>query len=297
MELRQIQYFIAIAEAEHFGRASKRVRIAQPALSRQVKLLETEIGAALFERHARGVTLTEAGRIFLAHARTIRSQMQRSIEEARAAAAGNSGTLRLGFIEVAGWQGMVPEGIRRFQAQFPRVKLSLSAMPTADQLAQLRQGLIDAALVYNPQPDDDLDITPLIRHSVVLAVPFDSAFASRRSVRLGELASCNFVGFQRRASPRYYDDLTAAFHRAGVSPHLVAEMTNETDMLALVSAGAGVALINSCQSWRPPRLVRFLPIEDLDVQLQLAMVTLQNARSAILHQFLASLREEAGAPT
>ena len=124
MEFRQILYFIAIAEAEHFGRASKRLRIAQPALSRQVKLMEAEIGTALFERLPRGVRLTEAGRVFLTHARQLRADMQNSIDAARAAAAGNAGHLRLGFIEVAGWHGLVPTGIRRFRDQFPGVRLS-----------------------------------------------------------------------------------------------------------------------------------------------------------------------------
>ncbi len=284
MEFRQVIYFIAIAEAEHFGKASKRLRIAQPALSRQVKLLEAEIGTPLFERLPRGVRLNDAGRVFLTHARRLRAEMQQSLEAARAAATGTSGHLRLGFIEVAGWHGPVPNGIRRFRDQFPGVRLSLSAMPTGAQLNALRQGEIDAALVYNPPEDEDLVSTELESHSVMLAVPHDSPLAGRDSVRLADLSRLNFVGFQRRVSPTYHDDLTAAFHGAHFAPNFVAEMTNETDMLALVSTGAGVALVNSCQRWRQPPSVRFLDVTDLPVRLRLSFVHLRtNAPPTVAH--------------
>jgi len=291
MEFRQVLYFIAIAEDEHFGRASKRLRIAQPALSRQVKLLEAEIGTQLFVRTPRGVQLTEAGRVFLVNARRIRADMQQAIEAPRAAAAGNSGGLRLGFIEVTGWHGVVPDGIRRFRSRFPGVKLTLTALPTSEQLTLLRQDQIDAALAYNPPPDVDLIVTPLVRHSVMLAVPYDSPLAAREKVRLGELAEQHFIGFQRRVSPRYHDDLTAAFHSADFAPHYVAELNNETDMLAFVSAGAGVALINSCQRWRQPRSVRFLPVEDLKVQLQLSFIYRRRNCTPPVAHFLNALTE------
>lgn len=291
MELRQITYFIAIAEVEHFGLASKRLRVAQPALSRQMKLLEKEIGADLFERLPRGVRLTDAGRVFLTSARDLRARLQRSLDEVRATDAGNSGSLRLGFIEVVGWEGLVPEGIRRFRSRFPSVKLILSAMSTAEQLAQLRQGLIDVALVYNPSPDDDIEIAPLAQHAVMLAVPFDSPFYERESVTLSDLAGVDIIGFHRQASPRYHDELATAFHGAGVTPHYIAEMKNETDMLALVSAGAGVALINARQQWRRPHLVRFIPVMDLNVRLQLAFVHVRANKSPVLQRFHSALTD------
>lgn len=291
MEFRQILYFIAIAEAEHFGRASKRLRIAQPALSRQVKLLEAEIGTDLFERLPRGVRLTEAGRVFLRHAWQLRSAMQQAQEAARAAALGNSGRLNLGFIEVAGWHGLVPNAIRRFRERFPGVRLGLSAMPTGAQLAALRQGQIDAALVYNPPQDDDLVATELESHPVMLAVPVESPLAECGTVRIGDLGRELFVGFQRHVSPTYHDDLTAAFHAAKVTPTYVAEMTNETDMLALVAAGAGIALINSCQRWRQPASVRFLEVTDLAVRLRLSFVRLRSDPPPQVRNFLEALRE------
>lgn len=291
MELRQISYFIAIAEVEHFGRASKRLRVAQPALSRQMKLLEKEIGAELFERLPRGVRLTDAGRVFLTSARDLRARLQRSLDEVRATDSGKSGSLRLGFIEVVGWEGLVPEGIRRFRSRFPSVKLILSAMSTAEQLAQLRQGLIDVALVYNPSPDDDIEIAPLAQHAVMLAVPFDSPFYERETATLSDLTGVDIIGFQRQASPRYHDELATAFYGAGITPHYIAEMKNETDMLALVSAGAGVALINAGQQWRRPHLVRFIPVTDLRVKLQLAFVHLRVNKSPVLQHFHSALTD------
>jgi len=290
MELRQIHYFVAIAEAEHFGRAALRLHIAQPALSRQMKLLEAEMGIELFERLPRGVRLTPAGRVFLNETRGLHSQIARAIEAAKAAAAGQHGALRLGFIEAAAWHGLVPDALRHFRARFPGVELSLAAMPTAEQLAALRQGQLDAALIYNPLPADDLIAIPLVRHRVVLAVPVESPLARCETVSLTDLAGHPLIGFQRRASPRFFDDVHSRFRAVGFTPRYITELMAETDILALVSAGAGIALANSAQMWRPPHGVRFIEVQDLAVSLELSLVHASDNTAPTLQQFAVILR-------
>jgi len=296
MELRRILYFVAIAEVEHFGRASERLRIAQPALSRQIRLLEAELQVSLFERLPRGVRLTAAGRTFLSRMRGVQQQITQATEAARAAAQGRHGTLRLGFIEAVAWHGLIPDALRRFREAHPDVELGLVAAPTSEQLAALRRGDSDAALVYNPQPAVDLTITPLVRHPVVLAVPVGSSLAERETASLHDLRDQPLIGFQRRASPRFHDDVHARFRDAGMIPRYVVELMAETEILALVSAGAGMALANSCQMHRPPTGVRFVPVRDLQVSLELCIVSRTDAWSPALERFMDILRDMAKDP-
>ena len=295
MELRQILYFVAIAEAEHFGRAAQRLRIAQPALSRQMKLLEQQLGVALFDRLPRGVRLTAAGRTFLQRTRGLERQLADAAEAARAAAQGRQGSLRLTFIEAVAWHGLIPDALRLFRDAHPGVDLGLVAMPTGDQLAALRRGDSDAALVYNATSSDDLTALPLARHPIVLAVPADAPLARQGRATVADLQGQPLIGFQRRASPRFFDDVHARFRDLGFQPRYVAELMAETEMLALVSAGAGLALANSSQMHRPPTGVRFLPLQDLGVSLELCLVHRADAVSPVLARFIDILRGLAAA--
>jgi DNA-binding transcriptional LysR family regulator len=155
-------------------------------------------------------------------------------------------------------------------------------MPTANQLAGLRQGQLDAALIYNPLPAADLTFVPLVRHAAVLAVPAEWPHAR---VALADLEGMPLVGFQRRASPRFFDDVHARFQAAGFTPRYVAELMAEAEILALVSAGVGAAIANSSQRWRPPHGVRFLPLEGLDVSLHLALVHRARDTAPVLERF------------
>lgn len=285
MELRQLHYFHTIAEEEHFGRASGRLRIAQPALSRQIKLLEAELGVDLFERLPRGVRLTAAGRVFQAECGQVLNHLTRAVSAARAAAEGQVGTLRLGFIEVAAWHGLVPEAIRRFRADYPAVDLGLSAMASGDQVAAVIEGRLDAGILYNVPPDPALTVLPLARHPVMVAVPATSPLAQHTEVTLNDLRNDGFVGFRRAASPRFHDDLTAAFANAGFVPRWISEMAAEADMLALVNAGVGLAFVNSCQRWRPPLAVRFLTVTDMAVHLDLSLVWRHDNAAPTLARF------------
>src|ERR1700748_1825645 len=132
MELRHLRYFVAVGEEQHYGRASRRLRVAQPALSRQIQDLEEEIGFQLFERLPRGVKLSAAGRLFLEDVRRILQDVNEAAARAGRVALGRSGTLRVGFTENASWRGVVPDSFRRFRQQQPVAELQLTSHPRLD---------------------------------------------------------------------------------------------------------------------------------------------------------------------
>ncbi len=150
MELRHLRYFVAVGEEEHFGRAAQRLRVAQPALSRQIQDLEREIGFKLFDRLSRGVKISSAGKLFLEDARGILQQLNEATERAQRVARGQSGTLRVGFTENASWRGVVPDSLHLFRERCPDAELQLNPLPSLQQLEAVRTGRLDAAFMFNP---------------------------------------------------------------------------------------------------------------------------------------------------
>lgn len=286
MELRQIRYFAAVAEDEHFGRAAQRIHIAQPALSRQIQLLEQEMGVTLFERLPRGVRLSAAGRMFRDQAAKILADLGHAVSETQAVARGEAGVLKLGFIEVAAWSGVIPRAITAFRRAYPGVRLALSSMTSLDQIDALFDGGVDIGFLYNPPNDPLLKVMPIARHSVVLAVPANSEFAGRASVDVSELAGQPLISFHRRRSPTLYNSMHRGLFRSCPEVNIVHLSENEAEMLALVTSGLGVALVNECQRWRPPTGIFLIAITGLDVGLELALVCRANHSTPALKQFL-----------
>ena len=296
MELRQIRYFVAIAEEEHFGRASARLCIAQPALSRQIRLLEDELGIHLFERLPRGVRLTAAGKVFLEEMKGLDRTLQRAIARAGPTARGTFGSLRVSLIESVAWHGLVPNALRAYRARYPDVEISLSTMPTDQQLMRLRQNETDLALVYNPTPAQlaGLVAVELARQPMVLAMPSDCPLATRDDILIRDLLGYTLIGFRRATSPKLYDDLQAALSLVEFTPNNISEPVNETEILALVSAGAGLAIANASQRWRKPHGVEFATIRDLDVTMSLKVVYREQDVSATRDKFLSILQSLTG---
>jgi len=141
MELRHLRYFVAVGEEQHYGRASRRLRVAQPALSRQIQDLEEEVGFKLFDRLPRGVRLSAAGKLFLDDARRILQEVSEAATRAARVARGQSGTLRIGFTENASWRGVVPDSFRRFREQQPDAELQLQPAPSLEQLEAIRSAV------------------------------------------------------------------------------------------------------------------------------------------------------------
>src|SRR5580692_6874516 len=154
MELRHLRYFVAVGEEQHYGRAALRLRVVQPALSRQIQDLEEEVGFKLFERLPRGVKLSPGGKLFLEAVRRILQEINEAVARASRVALGHSGTLRVEFTENASWRGVVQESFRRFREQHPDAELQLQPFSSLEQLDAIRSGRLDAGFVFNMSKTD-----------------------------------------------------------------------------------------------------------------------------------------------
>jgi DNA-binding transcriptional LysR family regulator len=292
MELRHLKYFVAVGEEQHYGRASLRLRVAQPALSRQIQDLEEEVGFKLFDRLPRGVKLSAAGKLFLNDARRILQEVSEAAMRAARVARGQSGTLRVGFPENASWHGVVPDSFRRFREQQPVAELQLQPAASLELLEAIRSGRLDAGFLnFMPKADPELDQLPVATQHVELAVPKRHRLTKLKKLRLRDLTDAPFVWFPRRANPAFYDRMMLACYRGGLrSPHIVQEGFNEATILSLVSTGLGVGWVLGAARWRCPGTVAILPVVDLNVPLMLALAWRRDNSSPLLAKFISDVQ-------
>ena len=292
MELRHLRYFVVVGEEQHYGRASHRLRVAQPALSRQIQDLEEEVGFKLFDRLPRGVKLSVAGKLFLEDARRILQAVSEATARAAHVARGQSGTLRVGFTENASWHGVVPDSFRLFREQQPDAELQLQPAASLEQLDAIRSGRLDAGFAnFMPKVDPELDQLAVAVHHLELAVPKRHPLTKLKKLRLRELTDALFIWFPRRASPAFYDRLMHECYRGGLkSPRIVQEGLNEATILSLVSTGLGVGWVLGSARWRCPETVAILPVFDLNVALRLALAWRRDNTSPLLARFIGEVK-------
>jgi len=292
MELRHLRYFVAVGEEQHYGRASYRLRVAQPALSRQIQDLEEEVGFKLFERLPRGVKLSAAGKLFLEDARRILQEVSEAAARAARVARGNSGTLRVGFTENASWHGVVPDSFRRFRELQTDAELQLQPAASLEQLEAVRSGRLDAGFVnFMPKADPELEQLLVAMQHVELAAPKKHPLTKLKKLRLRDLTDTPFVWFPRWASPAFYDRLMHECYRGGLkSPRIVQEGLNEATILSLVSTGLGVGWVLGTARWRCPETVAILPVVDLNVPVPLTLAWRRDNTSPLLANFIAEVQ-------
>jgi DNA-binding transcriptional LysR family regulator len=288
MELRHLRYFVAVGEEQHYGRAARRLRVAQPALSRQIQDLEEEIGFKLFERLPRGVRLSAAGKLFLEEARRILRDVKEAAARAARVAQGRSGTLRVGFTESASWRGVVPESFRRFRELRPDAELELQSSPSLEQLEHIRSGRLDAGFVFNvPTADPELELLPVAVQRIELAALKRHPLTKLKNLRLRDLTEASFVWFPRRASPALYDRLMHECFRGGLkSPRIVQEGLDEATILSLVATGLGVGWVLGTARWRCPDSVVIMRVVDLNLPQPVALVWRRDNTSPLLASFI-----------
>ena len=292
MELRHLRYFVAVGEEQHYGRAALRLRVVQPALSRQIQDLEEEVGFKLFERLPRGVKLSAAGKLFLEDARRILQEINEAAARAERVARGQSGTLRVGFTESASWRGVVPESFRRFREMHPDAELQLQPLPSLVQLEAVRSGRLDAGFVFNmPKADPEVDGRRVAILRIQLAAPRGHPLTKLKQVRLRDLASASFVWFPRREAPALYDRLMRECFRGGLkSPNIVQEGKDEATILSLVATGLGVGWVLDTSRWRRPKSVVILSVVDMDLPQELSLAWRKDNGSPLLASFVADLQ-------
>jgi DNA-binding transcriptional LysR family regulator len=287
MELKQLRYFCAVAEVEHFGRAAAALRIAQPALSRQVQQLEGELGIELFERLPRGVRLTAAGHLLFAEVKRLLADLEDISTRARAAGRGDVGKLRVGVNESASSRGHMVNAIIQFRTMYPRVVLELQHMTSLNQLEALTNRVLDAAFVYH-FPEDRTDLTHLLveNTSIVLALPDDHRLVRSDRIRLLDLTGEPMVWIRRSVAPATHDIVMRACLQADFSPTIVQEATSEPMALSLVSVGGLLSLVTDTNMERRPSNVILRRVDDLDVQFSLQLAWRRTDTSPVLRRFV-----------
>lgn len=240
LEPAELQRFLVLADELHFRKASERLFLSQPALSKHIRKLEKKVGGPLFIRSRRKVALTEAARVLIPLAQKLLQASKGAFESTREAAEGRAGTLRIGF-GIASVSEILPRTIIQFRRAYPRVELQMQDMSTPAQISGLLNGTLDIGMVRMPLSHPQLSHFPLFRERLVAATPRGVAFRAG----LAGLRDRPFICYPRAVSETFHGHVLAVCRHAGFTPRIVQEASELFTILNLVRAGLGVALVPS----------------------------------------------------
>ncbi|MDQ6627277.1 MAG: LysR family transcriptional regulator [Pseudomonadota bacterium] len=287
--------FVAVAEEGHITRAAERLGTQQPPLSLRIRALEKRLDVQLFRRKPRGVDLTAAGEVLLAHARTLLEQHARAIDAVQRAGRGELGRLCIGTVPTGPMHPLMPSSVRQFRELYPDASVTLEECMRDELLQRLREEQIDVAFMRSaPQDAPGLAVEILLTEPMVVALPRDHALGKRGAtspVAMRDLKGEPFIVFARQQGPAFYDSTLAACQRAGFSPCIAQEAPRVTTALGLVAAGLGVSVVPASMQRIALDGVVFRAIEDrAGLKAVLALGWRKNDSSATLANFLAVVR-------
>jgi DNA-binding transcriptional LysR family regulator len=285
VELRQLRAFAAVAEELHFGRAAARLHMAQPPLSQQIKHLESDLGVPLLERTTRRVRLTNAGAVFLEHARRVLAEADRARESVLLTEVGERGEIRIGLTGVTTWR-LLPRMTRAYRARYPLVRLELHpTVFSGAQLGALLDGAIDVGFLRAPVPPP-LASRVLLDEPLVAVLPEGHRLANRPSVRLADLAEEKFVCYPAGQGSSLRDIAMRACTSVGFWPRVVQEAPDTYTVVALVGAAVGVALLPASAEKLQLDGVVFRPATGADLQAPITLAWRSADPSPVLAGFL-----------
>jgi DNA-binding transcriptional LysR family regulator len=291
MELRHLRYFVAVAEQENVSRAALKLHVSQPALSRQIRDLEHEIGFLLLQRSAKAVRRTDAGRVFLAEARAVLLRADEAVKAARAVATGRRGELHVGYAPVPTVR-ILPPALRAFQAELPEVRVKLHDLSTEEMLAGLRKGALQIAFLVRPTRAmlRGLRFEGLVEDVMRLAVPPGNRFARLRSIPVAQLATEPLVAYSRQEYPEYHSYLAALFDQARIRPRVVEEHEGGVGLVASVEAGYGVALVPQSLACSIGSRLRLIPLTPAPVPVVVGAAWTEGGLTPAAEEFLRCAR-------
>lgn len=272
IELRHLRYFVAVAEELHFGRAAARLNISQPPLSQQIQILEQQVGARLFARTNRSVSLTAAGRQFLADSRQILLQVNEAAARASRLHHGETGELNIGFTSSAPFIKAVSDTLSTFRRRYPDVHIQTRETNTREQISPLTEGTLDLGLMRNTQLPDTLNWQVILREPLLAMIHRDHPLASQDAVSLVDLSKEPFVFFDPHVGTGLYDDILGLMRRYGVMPTITQEVGEAMTIIGLVASGLGVSILPA--SFRRVQLqeMRWIPIIEADAVSEMWLV-------------------------
>lgn len=243
MDVRQLKYFVAVAETRNFTRAAEQLHMAQPPLSRQIQLLEEELGTELLLRNSRPLRLTEAGRVFYEQALQIINRMEQMKISARQIGLNQKQTLSIGFVASSLYGGL-PMLVRKLRHHYPDVEIQLIELTSMQQFVALKSGRIDLGFGRIRNNDPSVARTVLREERLVLAIPLSSPLAASRStISLQELAQQKLIVYPKEPRPSFADQMLSLLNDQGVHLAEVLEVREIQTALGLVAAESGVCLI------------------------------------------------------
>ncbi|MBS0346381.1 MAG: LysR family transcriptional regulator [Proteobacteria bacterium] len=292
LSLRQIRYFLAVAETGNLSQAAAGLFVAQPALSRQIALMEEELGFPLFVREARGVSLTPAGALFRERIGAVSQAIDEAAEDARCLARGESGVLRLLHSSSIPIGGPLLDSLQAFAEVAPAARVDLDRVSSEVQVAEIAAGRADLGVARMPvlRRDPAVQFIPLARERLVVAIPAAHPLADRQSLRLADLAEVPFVSAVHRERGGLARRMTDLCLQRGFVPRMGNVISRKTSMLSLVAAGFGIAVIPECMAVLVPAGARVRPLDDSEATAD-AAILLPQAPSPLARRFAALCEE------
>lgn len=291
MDLKQLRYFVAVAEELHFGRAAKRLFISQPALSFDIRKFEDELGVQLLARTSKSVALTNAGEVLLGEARRLLLQAQEAQRLTIRSASGLAGRLKIGFVNSMLYRGL-PSAVRRFEADYPNVEVVLKEMNTHEQAQAILRAQIDVGYAHWGTFPPEIAADTILSEPFLCCLPATHRLARRRRVDLAALAHEPFILFPRDAAPHYHDLIIAQCVSAGFSPQIRHEARLWQTVLTMVEFEMGVALVPSVLREVRSERLRYLPLAGDALESRTLQLRRSNEREPVAECFGEYLDDE-----
>jgi DNA-binding transcriptional LysR family regulator len=286
MELRHFRCFMEVASQLHFTRAAEQLGISTPAISKQIKELETSLGVRLFNRTKRAVSLTSAGQLFSAEVQAALRQFERAEETARRAGRGEVGRIELGYVASAAFSGVLQQQLTRYRASYPGVQINPHEISMRRLPEMLEEGALDLAFVRPPMIyPPGVEAIAIFRENYVVAVPSASHFAAQNSIRPADLAQSNFV------VPEQIAGTIEVARRGRFTPRISATPGGLVAVIAAVSVGQGVAVVPhaTVDHIRIPGIT-YCAIAGKRIESQIALAFRRHDRAAAVRAFVNQVR-------
>ena len=293
MDIRQLECFVAVAEELHFRRASEGLGLSQSALSERVSALEHELGARLFFRTTRQVSLTQAGSEFLQDAKRILSDIDRSVANVRHSADSDLHHIRVSGVDEA-ISMLLPRALLAFRQTDPKVHVQILEISSSEQHSQeLITHRTDVAFVRTPQEDEFITSELLHRQPIVVVLADSNPLSSSKSLSTSDIADQPIVGYPKHARPILHEALWSGFRKIGTQPNIVCEIIDKSTLLQFVAHGLGIALVPAWVKNIAPSGVSFVPFEPCENLVDLYVASRRLGNSDTVKRFVDTVRATA----